>query len=253
MGPLTPLPRRECKYLVPHRTAAAFTARIADACVPDPHSGPEGYLVNSVYYDSDSFDSYHEKIDGVDPRFKVRARFYGAWGAGGCEPDSPVFLEVKRRVGDRIHKLRTRYTHSRWPAGSLQAPLHLPERRLQGVPSDRDPSGFVNRRPLYPVCRVTYGRVAFVSRLKPSLRVTIDTNLRASGPAAYPGGRPEDGRVFLPSGIAVLEIKLPCAMPSWLAESCAGLGLEERRYSKYCSAVEALYPSIAFRSLQMGR
>lgn len=46
----------------------------------DPLTGPQGYPVWSVYYDSSDLRFYWEKIEGLKFRRKLRIRRYGALG-----------------------------------------------------------------------------------------------------------------------------------------------------------------------------
>lgn len=58
----------------------------------DAHSGDDGYLIRSLYFDSLDERDFHEKEDGVELRRKIRLRNYG--------PDSKVAkLEMKKKQG----------------------------------------------------------------------------------------------------------------------------------------------------------
>src|SRR5438876_609439 len=50
------------------------------------------YPVHSLYLDSDGLDTYWDTINGNKNRFKLRLRYYDD------RPDSPIFLEIKRRM-----------------------------------------------------------------------------------------------------------------------------------------------------------
>ena len=51
------------------------------------------YAVHSLYLDSDNLATYWMTVNSDKNRFKLRLRFYDA------NPNTPVFFEVKRRVG----------------------------------------------------------------------------------------------------------------------------------------------------------
>ena len=34
-------------------------------------------LINSIYFDNDKFEIYHDSVEGLSPRKKIRLRFYG--------------------------------------------------------------------------------------------------------------------------------------------------------------------------------
>lgn len=56
--------------------------------------------VNSLYLDSPHLDTFYDWVNANRNRFKLRIRFYDS------HPDSPVFLEIKRRVSSCILKQR---------------------------------------------------------------------------------------------------------------------------------------------------
>jgi len=172
-------PRFELKYLVPHHRAKDFLSRVAEVCEPDPHSGTEGYRVSSIYYDTPDFDCYFEKLDGVDPRYKIRARYYPSTLDQSPDSGEPVFLEIKRRIKEQSRKTRLRCTWADWQSEANQAPLDMSARLLGGAAGD-EVSALIRRREFYPVCQVTYRRQALRSRIKPALRITMDTDLSAS-------------------------------------------------------------------------
>ena len=58
------------------------------------------------------------------------------------------------------------------------------------------------------------------------------------------------GPRVLPPDLSVVEIKFNWAMPLWLIEICREVGLNLRRYSKYASSLEYLYPNFAERQVR---
>lgn len=59
----------------------------------DPHAGPQGYPVWSVYYDSSDLRLYWEKIEGLKFRRKLWFRRYGALGEDTPD-DGKVSVEI---------------------------------------------------------------------------------------------------------------------------------------------------------------
>ena len=60
------------------------------------------YLVRSLYYDNNDYGNFYEKVDGIKIRKKFRLRSYDK----NIKSKSPIFLEMKGRVHDRIIKKR---------------------------------------------------------------------------------------------------------------------------------------------------
>lgn len=248
-------PRYEFKYVVPVRTARAFQECLGDAMVPDPHAKDGGYFINSIYYDTPEFDAYFEKIDGADDRYKVRLRFYGEVEEGTDLGGVAAFLEVKHRHDNLIHKERLRVPGDILPAAGdgrinlLDLWDRIPEKARADAETIHE---LVTRRPLHPVCIVSYYREPLVSRLDPTLRVTVDTSLRVQPPGAWNRASLLNGNLFLPPEMCVVEVKFHWAMPVWLVDICRESGLNLRRYSKYCAAIEQRFPQVGVRRVSIG-
>ena len=248
-------PRYEHKYVAPHSSAQALLRDLEEAMEPDPESGREGYQVRSLYFDTLDRAAYFEKLDGVDPRHKVRLRIYG--DPAGAPRAS--FLEVKHRAGPLIFKDRVAL-----PGAAVEelveggpfapdlaalspiatgAPVAPGRARLERILASEART---------PACTVGYRRVAYMTRLDPSLRLTVDVDLRAAGPSAMLRPAADGGVLFLPAELCVLELKFHWATPPWLVSLFRAHGLVQRRYSKYASAMEALYPGGAHREVRRG-
>ena len=102
-----------------------------------------------------------------------------------------------------------------------------------------------------PYAVVSYTRKPYFYRLDRNVRVTIDTDIRALVPSDYLNSGTNVGLSILPAHMAIVEIKFYWAMPHWLRTLATNSGLQLRRFSKYASALEAIYPSITSRSLRL--
>src|SRR5262245_55306910 len=95
--------RYERKFVVSERTAAALRRFALTYLVADEHMAgapPEGYHVCSLYLDTPNLGLYHQSSQGIKNRYKLRIRFYDN------RPESPAFLEIKKRTTETVHKLR---------------------------------------------------------------------------------------------------------------------------------------------------
>jgi len=245
-------PRFELKYVTSADVAEAFRERIADAMVADPHAVGGSYHVRSLYYDTTDLRAYVEKLDGVSNRFKIRLRWYTR-SSGDPEAGPTSFLEAKHREDQRLGKTRVRLDDSTRMT-LLDTPVLSPA-SLSPVDAEQQESAVVLRSligqaPLHPTCVVSYHREPHICRLDPTLRVTFDTGLRVLAPHAAAEAAIDDGDLFLPPELCVVEIKFHWAMPLWILEVTREIGLGLRRYSKYCSALERLHPNLTARSLR---
>ena len=91
--------RYEVKYLVATERVPALIAEWSSYTRPDPHSeGEWGYPIYSVYWDTDDFRFFWEKVEGSKYRRKLRFRRYGS------APE--VFIEIKQREDRTLQKRR---------------------------------------------------------------------------------------------------------------------------------------------------
>lgn len=236
-------PRYELKYVIEAERALRFAELASEVMEPDP-AHPTGYIVNSLYFDTPDLRFYFEKIDGVDPRFKVRVRWYGT------EAPERLFLEIKHRTDQMLAKTRVPLPAAMVSGGHLDV-IGLADR---SEAQDREDAmfieGLLSRLDLRGWCLVRYFRRPYLTRVNPTLRLTIDTDLRVL-PPDEPAARGEgEGKLFLPLDLSVLELKFHYAAPLWLGEMVRYASLAPRRYSKYGSALEALHPSFTVRSVR---
>lgn len=245
-------PRYELKYVAPLPAAESFLSRLSPDAEPDRHGRAGGYHVNSIYYDTTGLRFYLEKIDGTDPRYKVRIRYYGDREAEACRDGASAFLEIKHRRNQTISKDRLRVRSGIMGERSDTRRLFLDQDDVLEADSPEVVESMrrlLLRDFLLPVCSVSYFRRAFHFRVNPTLRVTVDTGLRTT-PALSGCFIPAmDGSRFLPPGLAVVEVKFHWALPLWMGELLRELTLQARPYSKYCAALEHIHPESTLRSV----
>jgi SPX domain protein involved in polyphosphate accumulation len=242
-GSLHVIKRYEFKYLIPERLVPAIRAVALTTSRIDEYAGDDGtYRIRSLYFDTDRFDLYWANDREQADRFKVRARSYPG-------KNSPVFLEVKRRVHDVIIKTRGAVAASEWREvlrGSAAARAHV----LPGAQAAVDRFlSVLCRHHLRPVIVVEYEREAYVSDVDAYARLTFDRKVVAqpretvdleAGPHLW---RAIDNpvRTWTPEPVCVLELKFERRPPAWMVSMVRRLELVRRSFSKYCYGVaEAL-------------
>src|SRR5262249_40166942 len=95
--------RYERKFLVTERMAEAVRRFALTYLMPDEHmagASRDGYHVCSLYLHTPSLGPSRQSFQGIKNRYKLRIRFYDNW------PESPAFLEIKKRTTETVHKLR---------------------------------------------------------------------------------------------------------------------------------------------------
>lgn len=237
---LKPTGRLEYKHLVPYSQLAELRAALKPYVRPDSfcESRPNHeYTVRSIYYDNRRFTCYWEKFDGFRLKKKFRIRGYNT-----PEPDGMVFLEIKRREEDFIHKSRAPL---RWDQLGAVFGGYGPNGRAwpftPGTPHAEAAGRFLYnyyRRRLLPVVLIAYEREAFIGRFDPSLRLTIDKNVRSR---MYPEleslYQDRDAR-FLTPGHFVFEVKFYMVLPKWVRAVTHSLHLQRQAFSKYAAGFE---------------
>ena len=84
--------RQEKKYFITAAEAPVLCSRLGRVMMEDPHNGPQGYSIRSLYFDSLNDRDYWGKMDGMELRRKVRLRCYS--------PEAGfAMLEMKQKEG----------------------------------------------------------------------------------------------------------------------------------------------------------
>jgi len=228
--------RHEWKYLLLPHVRGPFLADLRPFVQPDAHAGAEGwYNVRSLYLDSPQWRCFHDKVDGVPSRFKLRVRAYGVDAGQG----SSVKFEIKYRDGALIRK----------EVADVDRTLHdglIPFLSSSVFPHRGPLTGsnplarffaFKTQFGLRPVVNVEFRRRAFAVRGHEGCRVTLDEEL-FSAPARILFGQTPRTR-SLPGGMSILEIKAQRSIPFWLDRLVCKYRLQRTPLSKYALAVAA--------------
>ena len=230
------------KYLVPLDSLTDLRNAIRPFVEMDGFmkNGANEYCVHSIYYDTRSFDCYHEKLAGIQHRKKVRVRGYN-------EPydDSYIFLEIKRKDNKLISKNRAPFLLKNFQP--FFETKDIGKYIINGNGSSRaydDARRFfyqVYRHSLSPVINIHYNREAYFYTFDQSVRITFDKFLRSKPcPNVRDLFRENPVRHSL-NGFFILEIKWhdnSRGMPLWLEDIIGGFGLRKAALSKYCICLD---------------
>lgn len=232
--------RLEHKYLVPNELAMELRARLSPFVRMDRYSeegDPREYTVRTIYFDTPSLDYYHEKLEGLRSRKKIRIRGYGRLAG-----NPTVFLEIKRKEGARITKDRAPllYEHVRdiFHCGDV-ARYVIPDAAFPGAVEDAGRFLFqVHRYHLCPSILTIYAREAYYGSCHHALRITLDKDLRSSiSPSLSELFSDHGARRALPSH-SILEVKFRGGFPSWLAAVTETMQLRPLALSKYAICLD---------------
>jgi hypothetical protein len=234
--------RFELKYIVDERQAAILREYMRGYLVPDPYAKPEegnAYWVYSLYCDSPQLNLYKSSKEGHKNRFKLRIRFYDD------NPRHPVFLEIKRRLGDVVKKERAGMQRDAVQKFLLGTQLKLTD-LLPGQNLEKVPTALNNFTSLYNsigamgCVYVYYHREAYVAPDNDAVRVTFDRKIQAGRflhtNSLYP---PQNGLLADIPGI-VLELKFTDRYPIWMEELVGALNLWRIPMAKYVACVQKI-------------
>jgi len=240
------------KYVVDVRLREAIRNFVLNFCTPDPHLDPVTgeYTVSTLFFDSWRRDCYLMNETKAVNRFKLRARCYGP-------PDrSPLFLEVKRRIGEVVDKSRAAIVPGWKDLREIVLGSRVPEGL--GAPQRTAFSEFerafhmINAR---PVLRIRYERESFMGVNDSYARVTFDRRIRYQ--AARDWELPGEGRWRSMDGALatgrdypsfILELKCTADQPVWMAELMERFNLVRTDFCKFATAtrLELLHRGFAF-------
>jgi hypothetical protein len=238
------LDRHEAKYVIPKSMVPEIVRFIRPFCDPDPHckGDPPEYVITTLQLDSPDMALHYAKEREALNRFKLRVRIYDEPG------DSPVFLEVKRKIRGIIIKSRTAIPFEEWGEDIIKNP-----KTNLTFKSSKEEVGFLEFIRLVreigarPVVLIRYTRSSFFSKLDRYARVTFDRNILYQPTDSWDswgrGGRwmPIDSTLTqnknnLFSGV-VLELKTLSDAPMWMMDLVANFELARTGHCKYSNAV----------------
>ena len=214
--------RVEKKYRLSDRQKIKLLERVGDRLIPDVHGQS---TICSLYLDTPDHLLIRNSIDAKSYKEKLRLRSYGTPQTG-----SVVFLELKKKYDGVVYKRRVSMT------------LAEAERYLDSGETPLDSQimreihyamGFY-RRPR-PAMLIAYEREAFTVENAPDLRLTFDASVRYRDTGLFLESG-SAGKVILPDGTSILEIKTGGAMPLWLSHALDECDIRPISYSKYGTA-----------------
>jgi len=245
--------RYEYKYALPVSLRGRALELAGGHIGPDPHAGDlpgglKGYRVHSLYFDTPDWRDYTDRLAERKVRNRLRVRTYGL--PGGL---SPVFLENKRKLMDRVVKHRVRICDSgEWlaaaAAGDHPWREFIPKVAGAGRYGARVFSELVDDHGRVPVTVVHYEREVFQGHKRDGsrIRLTFDHNVGSTT-------RPHPRDIYAPSDVMllppdwmVMELKFDGDRPPFMRHLAREMGLRAVPVSKFglsvCYGYRMEYP-----------
>ena len=184
-------------------------------------------VINNIYFDNDEDELIETSIEKPLYKEKLRLRAYG-----NATADTPAFFEIKKKYKGIVYKRRISMKLS--DAYTYLETGKLPEGVNKGnIPKEID--YMIKRYRLAPKAYIGYKRIAMYGIENKDLRITFDKDITSR----YEDVRLErglEGDLVLPEKTYLMEIKIPGAMPMWLARALSEGNIFSRSFSKIGSA-----------------
>ena len=221
--------RYELKYEVNEAVLPLLRARLRAVMQPDRHSGPDGYLVRSLYFDDLDCAAYRDKLNGNPERSKLRLRYYNG-------DESYIVLENKEKLGRMTRK--TAQEVSREVALAMVNGGRERCLEARGAVMDQ----FLARggtRSLKPRVLVDYRRTAFVYSVS-NVRITLDEKVSTGLYRTDLFDREAARLPVLDPGRAVVEVKFDHFLPDHLDAALRDIPMVRLAVSKYVKCLGVL-------------
>lgn len=181
--------------------------------------------IRNIYFDTDNYRLIRNSIEKPVYKEKLRLRSYRR-----ATPDSPVFVELKKKYNGVVYKRRVELPEQQavdWISGKIPGPDSQIGREIEYF--RRFYSG------LHPTAFLSYEREAYYCRSGGDFRVTFDENILCRR-EEMSLERGVWGTPLLEEGKVLMEIKTAGGMPLWMADLLSRERIFKTSYSKYGTA-----------------
>jgi hypothetical protein len=226
--------RYELKYIVPESVTQSVRSFVSSHLQLDAFAAKAddySYSIHSIYLDSDNLHTYHAGIQGDRNRFKLRIRYYNE------NPDSPVYLELKRRYKDTVQKNRCRVQRDqllRVLAGDTDT------LKVEDLHGHAIFCQMMHQISATPRAKVSYQREAWQSTQNESVRVTIDRFVRTEPCFDLNLVEAMKNPVLVFGQSAILELKFTGRAPNWMLEMIRLFNLVQTGGPKYAGGIRLI-------------
>jgi VTC domain len=239
--------RYEQKFQLHPRLLAPIREFLRPFCIPDPNGRGEipEYTVTTLQLDTPLMDLALAKERKMFSRFKLRIRVYGY----EANPKDPIFLEIKRKIGQTIIKSRAKMTRGVYHDKVVTHPETAP--MLKGP---KDNAAFLeftrlaNQLGARPKILIRYIRESYFGANDDYARVTFDRRMsyRVTRDWILPGAEVQDWKYWRPFDMQIafrknyaayiFELKSMRDTPTWMLECIERFNLLSTGFCKYASA-----------------
>lgn len=226
METITVMKRYEMKYILSREQLFFLQSSLLGHMEVDQYGKTS---IASIYYDTPDYRLIRRSIERPAYKEKIRLRSYGL-----AKKDDHVYLELKRKVEGVVYKRRVETSED-------EASSFL-NNKQDSIGENQIAKELVYFRNFYnklePKIMVAYDRTSY-KEIDGDIRLTIDENPRYR---TYDLNLHSsmDGELLLPSGCAILEIKVQQEMPLWLVSILSKGKIYKSNFSKVGEAYKQI-------------
>lgn len=216
--------RIEKKYRLTLTQKQLLLDQVGEHLTPDEHGES---TICSLYLDTPDYLLIRNSIDAEAYKEKLRLRSYGT-----PNPDSSVFLELKKKYQGVVYKRRVVMTLREAEVYLETGVLPMDSQIMREI----DYAMAFYHRPK-PAMMIVYERDAYYVKGMPNLRITFDRAVRYRDHDLKLEAGPQ-GTTIIPPDTVLMEIKTDGAMPVWLSHALDHCGILPTSFSKYGTAYQ---------------
>lgn len=226
MGYIQSFNRYEIKYMLTDEQRTAFMEAAGEMLCRDKYGR---YTICNLYLDTDDFYFIEHSLDKPIYKEKLRIRSYG-----NASDESRIFFEIKKKFNKVVYKRRIVIPFSE-AVEYLENDIKPPS--LDGYSANQifeEIDYLMKKYKPEPKLYLAYDREAFYVDGHPSLRITLDKNIRGRWHGLTL--KNDDNTELLDTGVenySLMEIKCPGALPLELASILTRLKIYPVSFSKY--------------------
>ena len=228
---ITVFKRYEKKYMLTMEQYEALREFLKDYMRYDKYClDSKSYKLYNIYFDSPNNELIRTSISKPKYKEKLRMRSYYPLR----EENDKVFFEIKKKYKGVVTKRRAtmKYGEVMEMVRTRKLPPSYETAKYFDKQVEKEILRMLENYDLYPAVYIAYDRIAMFGIDDPELRITFDkeiitrrTNLTLNGDTS--------GVDIMPLERILMEIKIPNAMPLWLARFLSEHQIFNSSFSKY--------------------
>lgn len=235
--------RKEIKFLLDMHQYEELMKVIDEYMNPDKYCvGGKEYGIYNIYYDTPDDFLIRESLAKPYYKEKIRLRSYYS----PAQPDSLVFLEIKKKIGGIVTKRRVSMTLAE--SDEYFATRRKPESKkyiTTQVFSELD--AFLAHYPVSPKQYISYQREAFFGKHDSDFRLTFDRKITERRYDLHLSNE-SYGNYIIGEDQRLMEVKVSASIPDWLVAKLSELKIYKISFSKYGRAYTAFVQEQAEKS-----